>query len=232
MRAPLVFDALSEDEDEDPGEDGTREGDGSVLFHARVTPSLPAVFATATTFEQEDGARPSLVTTRTAPHADEDVEFAPSIAESAVAAAPVGSSAAPSGLLTGDRPSSAYSFSNPVITNNRSATGDTVEEVSQEGNQFLVEGSVKVLKDFLRAHATAADGDWQTLVEKADLRNFALATYERREADTVVSGNAEQCSDDMEDGVEDDGSKGCGGCMDGLLRKLRRRADPYEAADE
>eukprot|EP01043_Picozoa_sp_COSAG02_P027776 COSAG02_NODE_1651_length_11496_cov_9.620460_10_plen_449_part_00 len=240
-RAPLVFDALSEDEDEDvdvdedDGKDARGEIDGGVSLHASsVTPSLPTVLAGAAAFEQEDGARPSSVATHTATSADEDAQAElpePPVAESAAVAALVGSSASPSGLFTGDRPSSTYGFSNSAIPNSRTTSRDDVEAVVEEGNQFLVEGSVKVLKEFLRAHATAADGDWQTLVEKADLRNFALVVYERREADTMASANPQPCSA-MDYGMGDDGSNGCGSCMIGLLRKLRGRGEPSEAADE
>ena len=55
-----------------------------------------------------------------------------------------------------------------------------------EGDQFLVDGSVKVLKDYCRKNAIPGDGDWQTLVEKSELRHFALAVYSRCEANNAA----------------------------------------------
>ena len=240
QRAPLVFDALSEDEDDG----GDWEADGAAFLHPRtVVPSAPTVLATAATFEQEDSARPSSIAAHSVAHSvahagDDTQEIPrppvsaaaePSVAERGVPTAPAGTLVGSSEVFTGDRPSSTYCVSNPAAISATIADGSDSEATVEEGNHFLVEGSVKTLKEFLRAHAT--DGDWQTLVEKAELREFALAVYERRQADIVRSVTTPQYSGT--DSMEDDRAKGCGSCcMTALLRKLRNGGERSEIADE
>ena len=234
QRAPLVFDALSEDEDDGGG----WEADGAAFLHPRtVVPSAPTVLATAATFEQEDSARPSSIAAHSVAHAGDDTQeiprppvsavAEPSVAERGVPTAPAGALVGSSEVFTGDRPSSTYCVSNPAAIS--AAIGSDSEAAVEEGNHFLVEGSVKTLKEFLRAHAT--DGDWQTLVEKPELRDFALAVYERRQADIARSVTTPQYSGT--DSMEDNRAKGCGSCcMTALLRKLRNGGERSEIADE
>ena len=241
-RAPLVFDALSEDEDE--GVDW--EADGAAFLDPRtVMSSAPTVRPAAATFEQEDRSRPSSVADYSATQAGDDTHeilhpsvstiAEPCVVERAVPTAPAGTSSSSTSTFfspIGDRPSSTYGFSNPAIPNSCATIGDgsDSEVAVEEGNQFLVEGSVKTLKEFLRAHAVAADGDWQTLIEKAELRNFALAVYERWQADMVRSATTPQCSG--ADSTEDNKAKGCGSCLSVLLSKLRNRGEQSEIGDE